>query len=139
MATSSGSEFMATTAGLRLIRYSMLAGVLIFAACATYMARSRTVPAADAEFIRNEQWAALVVAALAVLMILLMRRMRERASTALQRNNLALIGSAVPEGLALFGGVIMILGGPAFVLLAGILLFIVAWRALPGEDAPSPS
>jgi hypothetical protein len=86
-------------------------------------------PGADPSLLR---WVGLGMCAAVVVAISVMRRIREQADP-VRRSTLALVGSAFAEGTAMFGGVIMVLGGDVIVWVVGTVLLLSTFTLLPAD------
>ena len=119
---------------LRIVRYAMLVFVLGFGAFAYYQSTQR-VPlspeegGADPNLLR---WVGLGLCAIVVAGITVMRRIREQADET-KRSTLALVGSALAESAAMFGAVIMFLGGDVVVWVIGTVLLVSTFTLLPAD------
>jgi hypothetical protein len=120
-----------SAATLRIVRYAMLVGVLLFGALAYYQSRNRAPGdgGADLEALR---WVGFTFCAGAIASLVVIRGARRRAAPA-ARPTLGLIGSAFAEGAALLGAVYMLLGGDAIVFGLGMLIFLASWTLLPAD------
>ncbi|HKP76440.1 MAG TPA: hypothetical protein VJT67_13010 [Longimicrobiaceae bacterium] len=117
------------------MRYAMLVFVLGFGAFAYYQGTHR-VPLAPGEEGGSDpnllRWVGLGLCAIVVAGIAVIRRVREQADTA-KRSTLALVGSSLAEGSAMFGAVIMFLGGDVVVWVVGTVLLIATFTMLPAD------
>jgi len=120
-----------TPTSLRLVRYAMLAGVLLFGAIAYYQGAQRA-PEDAVENLEAIGWVGYGMCALTMVVVAVLRQVRERASEA-ARPTLSMIGSALAEGTAMFGAVIMVLGGGIGVYALGLVLFLSTWTLLPAD------
>lgn len=122
-------------ANLRIVRYAMLVFVLGFGAFAYYQGSHRLPPSpeegptADLGMLR---WVGLGLCAAVVVGITVMRRIREQADP-VRRTTLALVGSSFAEGAAMFGAVIMVLGGDVIVWVVGTVLLLSTFTLLPAD------
>jgi len=119
---------------LRLVRYAMLVLLLLFGAFAYYQSTHR---APDPEAMTNLpvlQWVGYGMCVMAMVGMAVLRQVRERADEA-RRPTLGLIGSALAEAAALFGGVYMILGGSITVYALALIVFLATWTILPADSA----
>lgn len=117
---------------LRLVRYAMLAGVLIFGGVAYYLATNRPpeeAPTADLSMLR---WVGYGLCAAAIVALGVLRQIREGADEA-KRGTLGLIGSALAESAAMFGAVYILLGGDVSIYGVGVLIFLATWTLLPAD------
>jgi hypothetical protein len=128
-----------TAAMLRIVRYAMLVFVLAFGAFAYYQSTHRVPLEGDDGTGPNVallRWVGIGLCAAVVIGIALIRRMREQTDDA-KRITLALVGSALAEGAALFGAVIMVLGGDVIVWVLGVVLLIATFSMLPADPEAS--
>jgi hypothetical protein len=125
-----------TPAVLRLVRYAMLAGLLLFGAFAYYQSQHRVADPDSPTNLGALQTVGFGLCALAIVGIAVLRQVRERSDPA-AHGTLGLIGSALAEAAALFGAVFMVLGGSIPVYAIGLVIFISTWTLLPAdfEDA----
>lgn len=122
-----------TPTSLRIVRYAMLAGVLLFGAFAYYQSTQR--PPEDAiENLEYLGWVGYGLCALTIVVVAVLRQVRERASED-TRPTLGMVGSALAEGAAMFGGVFMILGGGIGIYALGLVLFLSTWSLLPADES----
>ena len=124
-----------TPGSLRIVRYAMLVFVLGFGAFAYYQGTHRVPLAAGEEGGADPnllRWVGLGLCAIVVAGIAVIRRVREQADD-LRRTTLALVGSSLAEGTALFGAVIMFLGGDVVVWVVGTVLLISTFTLLPAD------
>jgi len=133
MATSNAQS--ATPQTLRIIRFALLAGLLIFGAIAFYMANEGGMGGAgDEEFFSTLLMVFFGLAAAEGAVMYLIHRRWKQAETFQQKANFSIIGWALAEGLALFGGVILLLGGSTLPYLCGLVFFGVAWMLFPVRE-----
>lgn len=133
MATSNTQQV--TPQALRIIRFALLGGLLIFGAVAFYMANEAGMGATgDEEFFSTLFIAFFVLAAAEGGVMYFIHRRWKQAETFQQKANFSIIGWALGEGLALFGGVILLLGGSTLPFLCGLVFFGVAWMLFPVHD-----
>ena len=123
-----------TPATLRIVRYAMLAMLLGFGALAYYQSTHGEPPGeGDGADLGMLRLVGFGLCAGVIVGITLMRRLRERAEAA-ARPTFGLIGSALGESAALFGGVYMFLGGDVTVYVLGLVLFLATWTLLPTDS-----
>jgi hypothetical protein len=123
-----------TPASLRIVRYAMLVGILLFGALAYYQASNRVpMPGEEGADVSMLRWVGLGLCAAAMVGIFVLRGVRERAEAA-ARPTFGLIGSALAEGAALLGAVIVFLGGDPVVYALGVVLFLATWTLLPADS-----
>lgn len=118
---------------LRLVRYAMLAGLLVFGAIAyTRRAHAGYDPQDTESSLEAIRWAGYGLCAAAIVGIAVLRGVRARAEDA-ARVTWSLIGSALAEGAALMGAVIILLGGEIWIYVMGLLIFLGTWSLLPAD------
>lgn len=126
----------ATPATYRIIRLALLAGQLLFGAVAWFLLRTSDAFAADdPELLGTLRLIFFVLAAGALGGIWFLRRLRITASDPQTQAQWCIVGWALGEGLAFFGGVYYLLSGSALLFFAGLLAFALAWLLLPIPDA----
>jgi hypothetical protein len=118
---------------LRIVRFAMLAGLLLFVGIAYSVHRQAPpdVPQTETDLATIR----LVGFGLSVMMmvgILVLRGIRQRAAVE-RRGTLSLIGSAMGEAAALLGAVYFFLGGGLEVFAAGLIVFLATWTLLPAD------
>ena len=119
------------TAGkLKLVRYAMLAGLLLFGAIAYWQSTHRAEALPPPE--EGLRWAGYGLCVAAIVAMAAIRGVRARAEGPL-RLTWSLIGSAFAEGAALFGAVYIFLGGQPWVYALGLAVFIATWAVLPAD------
>lgn len=119
-----------TATKLKLVRYAMLTGLLLFGGIAYWQSTHRTdvlPPPEDAL-----RWVGYGLCVLAIVAMAVIRGVRARAEGPL-RLTWSLIGSAFAEGAALFGAVYIFLGGQPWVYALGLAIFIATWAVLPAD------
>lgn len=114
-------------ATLRIVRFAMGSGLLLFGAVAAWLGQG----AESTPVVQQLTWVAWGVSAVALLTVHALRHVHARAAPE-KRGVVALAGSALAEGAALLGAVLLLLGGEAWPYLAGLLVFVVSWAWLPG-------
>jgi hypothetical protein len=62
----------------------------------------------------------------------------KQAETFQQKANFSIVGWALAEGLALFGAVILLLGGSTLPYLCGLVFFGLAWMLFPVQEDDAP-
>lgn len=116
---------------LRLMRYAMLALLLLFGTFTYYQSQSRTPEdgAADLSMLR---WVGYGLCVVAIVGMAVLRQVRERAEGPAV-STLGLVGSALAEAAALFGAIYMLLGGDISIYALGLVLFLATWTVLPAD------
>jgi hypothetical protein len=119
-----------TGAKLKLIRYAMLTGLLLFGGIAYWQSthRAEAVPPPEDAL----RWAGYGLCVAAIIAMAVIRGVRARAQGA-ARLTWSLIGSAFAEGAAMFGAVYIFLGGQPWVYALGLAIFIATWAVLPAD------
>ncbi len=112
---------------LRVIRIGLVAGVLIFLAVSWFLQRDRT-PSGDFSFLAP---AILGVCGIAIVGVIILRRMLSRADTFQRKSELAIIGWALGEAAALICAVHYFLSGLTTWLPAGLGVMFLALIGLP--------
>jgi cytochrome c oxidase assembly factor CtaG len=125
-----------TPTALRLVRYAMLAGLLLFGAIAYSQSLHRTPDPDSLTNLTQLGWVGYGMCALAIVGTAVIRQVRERASEA-ARPTLSIVGSALAEAAALFGAVYMLLGGSIGIYALGLVLFLATWTLLPADPDAS--
>ena len=120
----------------RIIRLALLAGQLLFGGIVWFLLRTSDAFAADdPELLGTLRLIFFVLAAGALGGIWFLRRLRMTADSPQTQAQWCIIGWALGEGLAFFGGVYYLLSGSALLFFAGLLTFALAWLLLPVPDA----
>lgn len=124
-----------TPATFNIIRFALLAGVLLFGGVAWFITRENDLGTFDAEaatFFRYTFYAVFTASALGMLFI---HRSLPQAETFQQRVTRCIMGLAVAEGTALFGAVYLFLTGSVQLYVIGLLLFLLAFLVfIPAES-----
>ncbi|HSU16990.1 hypothetical protein [Longimicrobium sp.] len=121
------------TAGkLKLVRYAMFAGLLLFGGIAYWQSTHRTEPLNPETPLDALRWVGYGLCVLAIVGMAAFRGIRARAQGA-ARQTWSLIGSALAEGAALFGAVYILLGGQPWVYALGLAIFLATWAVLPAD------
>jgi hypothetical protein len=116
---------------LLVIRTALLGGLLLFGAITWYMAGRGSTPMATPEQTRLYGFIFVALAASAVVGMIVMRTRLEKAADAKQLMSLYIIGYALAEGAALFGGVVWFIGGPREWYIAGLIVVVAGYQILP--------
>lgn len=133
MATSNTSS--ATPQTLRIIRFALLSGLLLFGAVAFFMANEGGMGGAgNEEFFSTLLMVFFGLAAAEGAVMYFIHQRWKQAETFQQKANFSIIGWALGEGLALFGAVILLLGGSTLPFLCGLVFFGMAWMLFPVRD-----
>ena len=121
-------------AKLRIIRFAMLAGLLMFAGIAYYIRSNRPadMPPTNTD-LAAIRYVAFGMCALALVAMWVLRGVRQRAA-ADKRGTYSLMGTAFGEAAALLGIVYYFIGGDDFLPFAvGLLVFLLSWSLLPAD------
>jgi hypothetical protein len=121
-----------TSTTLRIMRYAMLAMLLLFGAFAYYQSTHRAPDDAPTN-LSYLRWVGFGLCAFAMVGVGVLRQVRERAS-GIAVPTLGLVGSALAEASALFGAVFMVLGGDITVYALGLVVFLATWTLLPADS-----
>jgi hypothetical protein len=118
---------------LLLIRTALLAGLLVFGGVTWYMRRQPDALVLPPERARlyGYVFVAMAAAALTALFVLRRRLQAPGGLTEMAAVQTYIIGYAIAEGTALFGGVTWFLGGSQQWYVAGILLMVASFQVLP--------
>lgn len=122
-----------TPATLRVIRSALLGGVLLFGGVIWYLHSSGSAPA-NTSF-PGAHWIFLVVCLMAAGGVLFVRGAQARAETFASRASLAIVGWALGEGAALFGGIHWLLTGRPTLYVAGLAVFVAALTTVSASEA----
>ena len=115
---------------LKVVRYAMFVFLLVFGAVAHMQGSKRAETNPDQ--LQTMRWVGYGFCVAITFAIAFVRGMR--AKTPPQgRTTLSLVGSALGEGAALFGAVIMLTGGEPWIYLFGLTLFLLTWAILPAD------
>jgi hypothetical protein len=117
---------------LKIVRYAMFVMLLIFGGIAYTQASHRTPDPDALASAATLTYVGYALCAGALVALGVIRGIRARAEVR-QRMTFGLVGSAIAEGVALFGAVIMFMGGQPWVWLAGLLVFLLSWAVLPAD------
>ncbi|MBV9109602.1 MAG: hypothetical protein JO306_09370 [Gemmatimonadetes bacterium] len=115
---------------LKIVRYAMFVFLVVFGAIGYMQGSKRTDTNPDQ--LQTMRWVGYAFCAAMVLAIGFVRGMRAKAP-AQARTTLSLVGSAIGEATALFGAVIMLLGGEPWIYAFGLMLFLLTWAILPAD------
>lgn len=116
---------------LFIIRTALMTGVFLFAAVAFFGPRFGLLPEQDLNpmigQLRYALWGAMAVAMVAALVL----RSRVESARPEQQGTLLIIGWALGEMAALFGGAMYMAGGGSTLLSLGLLTFVFTLVLLP--------
>ena len=118
---------------LRIVRYAMLLMLLAFGSFAYYQSTHRVPDPDSATNLPMLRYVGYGMCVMAMVGMAVLRQVRERADE-VRRPTFGLIGSALAEGAALFGGVYMILGGTITVYALALIIFLATWTILPADS-----
>jgi hypothetical protein len=121
---------------LRIIRYAMLAMVLMLGVVFYVLRSGRAADGPPASDLNAIRWVGYGLCAAALVAFAVLRKVRQNAPLE-QRPTLSLVGSALGEASALLGGIYYFLGGDLTVYALGVVVFLYSWTALPA-DAEAP-
>ena len=114
-----------------IIRTAMLAGLLLFGAATWYTLRQGRVAILLPEKARTFGYVFAGLAATAVAGLAYLRLRLETATEPAQLLVFYIVGYALAEGAALFGGVVWFMGGSQAWYVAGLVLMVVSFEVLP--------
>lgn len=113
---------------LQLIRLSLIAGVLMFGAIVTFVHRPGQAPGAIPAAV---EYALVAYAILVVSVAVILRGRVGRTAEPERRAALLIVGWAIGESAALFGGVILSFTGQAQWYALGFLAMVCTFALLP--------
>ena len=116
---------------LLIIRTGLLLGVLVFGAVTWYLRRQGSLETLDPSQTATFSYAFMALTAGALVGLFMLRVRVQRTTDGAKQIQLYIIGYAMAESAALFGGVIWYLGGPREWYIAGLVLMVVAFQVLP--------
>jgi hypothetical protein len=125
-------------ATLRIIRYAMLAGILVFGAVVAFLRSQGVLSDSGIDGERSPVAIALSVMILATIgAVPLFSRLIRAAEDPVRRFQLGIAALAVAEAAALAGGVLWLVSGTWTMYAVGLVLYLVAmiWVA-PDAEAP---
>ena len=123
---------LSRAANLALIRIALLGGVLLFGGVSYYLHHAGSAPPAPgAEQARMLRWIGYAVWGGAIAAIFAVRALFARATDAGRRANLTIIGWALGESPALYGGVIYFLSGDWQLYIAGLVAMLTTFAIFP--------
>ncbi len=125
------NEQRGARAALPIIRVVMLAGVVLFGAVAIYLSKSGAISALGHEKIAVLRIAFIVVLGCVGLAMFAFRRKRMQMSSDQDPTAMNIVGWALGESVALFGGVLLILSGDITYFLVGFVMMLVAFVFFP--------
>ena len=117
-------------ARLALIRVAMLAGVLTFGTVIWFLRRDGSPPLLG-EAADTLRLVGMVVGAVAVVGIAVFRTLASRAPEGGQRAAYSIVGWALGEAAALYGGVYYFLAGRPLGYMLGLMLLLAAFVFIP--------
>lgn len=115
---------------LKTVRYAMFTLLLVFGATAYTLGSRR--PETNPEQLQTMRWVGYAFCAAMTFAIGFVRGLRAKTPPE-GRTTLSLVGSALGEGAALFGAVIMFTGGEPWIYAFGLALFLATWAVLPAD------
>jgi hypothetical protein len=117
---------------LRIVRGAMAAGALLLGAVGivkTMNGSARHGEGTNLEYITYVAYGFCAVMALGVYAVKALRARMQPAA----RSQISVMGWAVAEAAAMFGAVVMILGGPPWPWLLGMLVIALSWAQVPAD------
>lgn len=114
-----------------LIRSALLFGLLLFGGATWFQHRGGHPVPIPAEQAQTYGYIFAGLAILAVAMMFVLRKRLEAATEVKQQVSLYLIGYAIAEGAALFGGATWFIGGDSNTYMGGLILMVAAFQILP--------
>ncbi|HET7464391.1 MAG TPA: hypothetical protein VFJ82_24240 [Longimicrobium sp.] len=121
-----------TAATLRIVRYAMLTGLLLFVGITYYVHANAPEPVETASNLAALRWVGFGMVAAATVALGVLRGVRQRAPVE-RRGTFGLIGSAFCEGAGFMGAVYYFLGGGLDVFAAALVVFLASWAILPAD------
>ncbi|HEX2091067.1 MAG TPA: hypothetical protein VHG28_01650 [Longimicrobiaceae bacterium] len=122
-----------TPAQLRRVRYALLAGPLLFGAVVFWL-RWQGQPTAKPEVLTTFRLASYGLCFVVLAALLAIRRIRAGRPEG-ERGTWSLVGWALAEATALFGGVFLLMGGDPWPYATGLLLILGSWSLIPADPA----
>lgn len=116
---------------LRIMRGAMMTMLLVFV-CVVWFVQRDTPPNPEATPLGLFRQIGFAMSVAALVGIVVLRGVRRRAPVE-ARGTWGLVGSALSEAAALFGGVYYFLGGGLDVFAAGLVVFLLSWTLLPAD------
>lgn len=130
MATRNAQNLTPQT--LAIIRVALLSGVLIFGAVAFFLSSGGGVgEEMDRETLSTLQLVFFGLMAMEGAVMFFFQQRWKQATTFEEQARWSIAGWALGEGLALFGAVILLLGGSILPFLGGLIFFALAWLLFP--------
>jgi hypothetical protein len=124
---SAAQSSQITPSSFNIIRFALLGGVLFLGAIAWFLSRDGDFGALDEETATVFRYAFYAVFTASALGMLFVHRSLPQAETFQQRATRCILGFALAEGTALFGGVYLLLTGSAMLYVIGLVLFLIAF------------
>ncbi len=125
------NEQAGAKAALPIIRVVMLAGVVLFGAVAIYLSKSGTIAALGSETIETLRLAFVVVLGCVAAAMFVFRRKRMQMPAEQDPTAINIVGWALGESVAFFGGVLLILSGDMTYFLVGFVMMLVSFVFFP--------
>jgi hypothetical protein len=120
----------------RIIRTALVTGVVLFGLIVWYLSGQRTIEPLEAGVVRALQLAFGGLALGGLTAVAVVRSAQSKAKTVAQQGTLAVVGWAVGEGIALFGGVIYLLTTQPALYLVGLVVFLATLVMVPAPEVP---
>ncbi len=129
---SKGAPSNLTPQTLNIVRLALLTGVLGFGAYGWFSTRNGGLSESlDPEVARVFQYAFIALFLGVMAGMAAIRRKALDGETFAKKAQFSLIGYALGEGVALFGGVYLLVSGSMTLYLAGLLVFLLAFVLFP--------
>lgn len=119
----------------RVIRTALVSGVVLFGLVIWYLSGQRTADAPDPAVFRVLLLAFGAVAVGGLVAVAVVRSAQSNATTIAREGTLALVGWAIGESIALFGGVIYLLTSQPALYLVGVMIFLATLLMVPAPEA----
>ena len=119
----------------RIIRTALISGVIMFGLVSWYLTGQRTTEPVEPAVLRILQLAFGVLAMGGLAAIAVVRSAQSKSSDFAQKGTLAIVGWALGEGIALFGGVTYLLTSQPVLYLVGLVFFLATLLMVPAPEA----
>jgi hypothetical protein len=118
---------------LRIIRVALLTGVLLFGGITYYLLRQGggSVAQADADVRRTMLWVNVILLVIAAVGIMIVQRRHAAERDPARRATLNIVGWAMAEAVAMFGGVHFLLVGDATPFVVGLGMMLATFVVVP--------
>ncbi len=118
-------------AALPIIRVALLGGVVVLGAVALYLTKSGGFQPLDDQIISILRLVFVLLLGSAAVVMFLVRKRRAALSRDEDPTSMIITGWALGEGIALFGGVLLLLSGEMTYFLAGFVMILVSFVFFP--------